>query len=234
MRYLLLVLAALGIAATPAAAQNPVPLDTRVKNFQVPRELPECGLEAVLLRLAKETGVRIGFERTSGCRGHVASGFPEAYKPLSLVNAEVLDGISLKDVLSRIAALVPDYDWAIMEDVAVFRPSAAWKDADDALGARVPAMRFSEAPVIRVVDSILNRRPVRHDTKEETVSIDFPGGTVLEALNSLVRSQPAFGMWYAGTDGQRLSVWIMNVPNGSGHGVSTPIPTLLSRRNPSS
>src|SRR5580765_748053 len=117
MRYLLLVLAALGIAATPAAAQNPVPLDTLVHDFKLPRQLPACGLEAVLLSLAKETGVRIGVERTSDCNGHRAFGFVEAHKPLVLTNAEVLDGVPLKEVLGRIAALVPDYDWAIMEDV---------------------------------------------------------------------------------------------------------------------
>jgi hypothetical protein len=230
MRYLLLVLAALGIAATPAGAQNPVPLDTLVHNFQLPRQLPECGLEAVLMRVAKETGVRIGFERTSDCHGHRAFGFPEILKPLSLVNAEVLDGVQVKDVLSRIAALVPDYDWAIMEDVAVFRPSAAWKDTADALGARVPRMHFVDAPAIHVVGAMLSRQ-LPGDAGKGILSIDFPGGTLLDALNSLVRSQPA--MWYASTDGQELHVSVMNVPSGSGLSVTMPIPALLNRGTPS-
>jgi hypothetical protein len=117
MRYLVLVLAALGIAAAPAAAQNPVPLDTLVHNFKLPRELPVCGIDAILLHVAKETGVAIGMERTSECEGHVATAFPQAYRPLSLANAEVLDGVPVKDVLARIAGLAPDYDWAIMEGV---------------------------------------------------------------------------------------------------------------------
>jgi hypothetical protein len=226
MRHLFLALA-IGVAAASAAAQNPVPLDSPVKNFQLPRQMPVCGLEALLLRLAKETGLRIGMERTSDCEGRKALGFPEAYKPIDLTNAEVLDGLAGKEVLGRLAALVPDYDWAIMEDVAVFRPSAAWNDAGDALGARVPAMHFSEAPASRVVGTILNRPPAG-DSGKQVLSIDFAGGTLLEALNSIVRSQPA--MWYASPHGERLSVWVMNVPAGSGLGVSAPISGLLTRR----
>src|SRR5262249_16786814 len=68
--------------ATPALGQAPAWLDTPVKNFQLPRQLPECGLEAVLQRLAKNAGISIGFERTSNCAGHKPSGFPEMVKPL--------------------------------------------------------------------------------------------------------------------------------------------------------
>src|SRR6185295_13402672 len=207
MRYLFFALVMLGVAAGPAAGQTPVPLDTLVHDFKLPRQLPECGLEAVLLRVAKETGVRIGFERTSDCHGHRAFGFPEILKPLSLLNAEVLDGVQVKDVLSRIAALVTDYDWAIMEDVAVFRPSAAWKDAADPLGARVLRMHFVDAPANHVVGAILSRQ-LPGSAGKGILSIDFPGGTLLDALNSLVRSQPA--MWYASTDGQELHVSVMN------------------------
>jgi hypothetical protein len=199
-----------------------------VRHFQLPRQLPPCGLEAVLLSLANETDVRIGFERTSDCEGHQAFGFPEAYKRLDLTNAEVLDGTPVKDVLGRVAVLVPDYDWAIMEGVAVFRPSAAWKDASDPLAARVPAMRYAEAPAGRIVGTILNL-PAAQGPKR-MMSIDFPGGTVLEALNSLVRSQPA--MWYASTDGGQLHLSVMNIPTGSGLSVSAPIPGLFSRRLP--
>lgn len=229
MRHLFLASALLGVLAGPVMAQ-PSALDAPVQSLQLPRQLPPCGLEAVLLRVAKETGVRIGMERTSECEGHKAFAFPQAYTGLDLTNAEVLDGVTVKEVLGRIAALVPDYDWAIMEGVAVFRPSEAWKDTKDPLTARVPAMRFSEAPAGRIVGTILNL-PGSQGPRQ-IMSIDFPGGTVLEALNSLVRSQPA--MWYASTDGQRLHVGVMTVPTGSGFSVSVPIQGLFNRRLPSS
>ena len=65
----------LGAFAATASAQQPASLDAPVHDFKLPRELPECGLEAVLRRLAQETDVRIGFERTTLCNGHHALGF---------------------------------------------------------------------------------------------------------------------------------------------------------------
>jgi hypothetical protein len=231
MRYLLFALVALGLAAAPAAAQNRVPLDARVHNFQLPRQqLPACGVDAILLHVAKETGVAIGMERTSECDGHIATAFPHAYKPLNLANAEVLDGVTVKEVLGRVAALAPDYDWAIMEGVAVFRPSSAWRDSNDALAARVPAMRFFEVPVYRILGTILQLPGDRGPKK--IMSIDFPGGTVLEALNALARSQPV--MWHATSNGERLFVSVMSVPDGSGFSAAATIPTLFNRRIPSS
>jgi hypothetical protein len=64
----------------------------------------------------------------------------------------------------------------------------------------------------------------------EIVSIDFPGGTVLEALNALVRSTPA--MWHAIPDGEKVHVSVMNTPARSGLFVSAPVPALFSRRLP--
>jgi hypothetical protein len=215
---LLLTTAAFVLAAGIAAAQEPSALDARVHGFKLPRQLPTCGLEAVLLQLAKETGVRIGFERTTDCEGRQALGFPEAYKPLNLSNAAILDGMPVKDVLARIAALAPEYDWAIVEGVAVFRPSHAWSDAKSSLTARVPAFRFSETSVSRVMAAILGQPGLQGPN--QLVSIDFQGGTLLDALNALVRSGPA--MWYVSSDGQRLFVSVMQRTGGRG--------SLFSRR----
>jgi hypothetical protein len=225
MRFLLTT-AAFVLVAGIAAAQEPSALDARVHGFKLPQQLPTCGLEAALLLVAKETGVHMGFERTTDCDGRKAMGFPEAYKPLDLSNAAVLDGMPVKDVLARIAALAPDYDWAIMEGVAVFRPSGAWSDPTSPLAARVPAIRFSDAPLGRVMSTILNLpRPAGPG---QIVSIDFQGGTVLEALNALVRSEAA--MWYVSSDGQRLFVSVMQRTGGRGFGLSAPVSGLISRR----
>jgi hypothetical protein len=220
--------AILVLLAGTVRAQEPPALDTPVRNFQLPRQLPPCGLEAVLQRLAKETGVRVGIERTLECDGRKVLAFPQVYKRLDLATAEVLDGVPVKEVFGRIAALVPDYDWAIMEGVAVFRPSDAWKDVKSPLAARVPAIRFSEVPLSRVLAAILNLPGP--NAPGQIISIDFPGGTVLEALNALVRSQPT--MWHAIPDGEKLHVSVMNTPARSGLFVSAPVPGLFSRRLP--
>ncbi len=44
-----------------------------MKDFRLPRQLPEYGLEALLLRVATNAGVSIAFERGTNCHGHQAS-----------------------------------------------------------------------------------------------------------------------------------------------------------------
>jgi hypothetical protein len=222
-------LAVIAGSAASAGAQEPASLETPVKKFQLPRSLPECGLEAVLLRVAKNAGVPMGFERTTDCHGHQATGFPQMVRPLALADADILDGVSVKDLLARIAAMVPDYDWAIVNGVPVFRPSAAWKDENDPLtAARVPTMRFSDAAAVSIVGAILNW-PVRPpDRRQHRTSVDLPGGTVLDALNSLVHSQVA--MWYASSNGERLYVDVWFAPTNDGFSVAAPIAGLNARR----
>lgn len=231
MRHHLTAVALVLLAGT-AGAQEPSSIDTPVHAFKLPRQLPECGLEAVLLRVAKNAGVPIGFERVTTCHGHQAIGFPEMPQPLDLAGAEVLDGVPVKEVLARIAAMDPDYDWAIVNGVAVFRPSSAWKDTKDPLTIRVPAMRFSEAPAVSIVAAILNWPQRAPDRRQHKTSVDFAGGTVLDALNSLVQSQPA--MWYVSSNGERLFVDVWFAASNDGFGVAAPIPGLLSRQPPSS
>lgn len=225
--------AIVGMLAGPALAQQPNDVNSPVHKFRLPKQLPECGLEALLFRVAKNAGVSIGFERATTCRGHQALGMPEALKPLDVASAEVLDGVPVKDVLARIAAMAPDYDWAIMEGVPVFRPSTAWKDVDDALGLRVPAIRLSEAPANRVVGAIVNHAAMldpRAKTGNHTLSIDFPGGTMLDAFNALARSQPV--MWYASANGEKLylHVSVIYASDGSGLLVAAPIAGLSARK----
>jgi hypothetical protein len=224
-----LTAAILMLLAGHAGAQEPSSLEAPVHDFKLPRQLPSCGLEAVLHSLARETGVSVGIERTLECDGRKTFAFPQVYKRLDLTNAEVLDGVPVKEVLGRLAALVPDYDWAIVEGVVVFRPSGAWKDAKSPLAARTPAIHLSEVPLSRVLAAILNLPGP--NASREIVSIDFPGGTVLEALSALVRSQPA--MWHAIPDGDKLHVSVMmNTPARSGLLVSAPVSGLVSRRLP--
>lgn len=69
------------------------------------------------------------------------------------------------------------------------------------------------------------------DSPGQIASIDFPGGTVLEALNALVRSTPA--MWHAIPDGEKLFVSVLNSPVGSGLYARALVPGLFSRLLPS-
>jgi len=234
-----LALAIFAAFATAAAAQPPTSeslLDRPLVQFRMPKQLPECGLETALASLAKETGLPIGMERTPECERRKASAFPPAFlhPPFDLANTEVLVGVPVREVLGRIAALATDYAWAIMEGVAVFRPASAWSDANNALAAGVPAMRFSDANAGLVMFTILNV-PLGRPASETAalyrglrLSIDFPGGTLLDALNSLVRTQP--GAWYVSSVGETAFVGVAVHPNGPGVGFTAPIPGLFARR----
>ena len=227
-----LTAAALALLAGTAGAQVPPSLDTPVHAFALLRHLPECGLEAVLRRVAKNAGVPIGFERVTTCRGHQALGFPEMLKPLDRAGADVIDGVPVKEVLARIAAMDPDYEWAIVEGVAVFRPSSAWRDTNDPLTLRVPAMRFFDAPAVSVVGAMLNWPERAPDRRQHRTSVVFAGGTVLDALNSLVQSQPA--MWYVSSNRERLFVAVWFAGSNDGFSLAAPMSGLVNRRPPSS
>ena len=81
------------------------------------------------------------------------------------------------------------------------------KDVLGRVAARVPAIRFSEVPLSRVMAAILNLPETK--APGQILSIDFPGGTLLEALNALVRSQPA--MWHAIPDGEKVLVSVLGL-----------------------
>jgi hypothetical protein len=229
MRNALAVAIVAVLAASPTG-QEPASVfsfDQRVHKFQLPKQLPPCGLESALVRIAKETRVPVGMERVPECEQRSSSGFPPAFAPIDSASADVFDGISVKQLLGHLAARAPEYEWAIMDGVAVFRPGAAWADPMNPLAARVPAIRFSEAPAYRVVGTILNL-PTPGQGPKYPMTIDFPGGTVIDALNLIVRTQAA--TWFASSNGQRLTVGLMMRPEGPGFGVSAPIPGLFARR----
>jgi hypothetical protein len=230
-----LALAIVAIFAASSAGQDPAsvsPFDKTIHNFRLPKELSSCGLESTLIRIARETRVPVGVERLPKCEQRTPSMFPEAVnrhglQPVDSSTADMFDGISAKELLGYLAARAPDYEWAIMDGVAVFRPRPAWADSMSPLAARVPTIRFSEQPIHGVMETILNL-PISEKNSQYPITINFPGGTVIDALNLIVRTQ-AFA-WYANSHGGWLSVGLMMTREGSDFGISAPIAGLSARR----
>jgi hypothetical protein len=205
--------------------------DQTVHQFPLPKQLPPCSLEAALVSITRKTRVPVGMERVPECEQHIWSGFASAFErtlqPLDSVSADIFDGIPVKELLGHLAARAPDYEFVMMDGVAVFRPRAAWADTMNPLSARVPAFRFSEAPVGRVVGTILNL-PTSGQLPKNPITVDFAGGRVIDALNLIVGTQG--GAWFAGPHGQSLSVGLVMRPEGADFGVSAPIAGLFDRR----
>lgn len=104
-------------------------------------------------------------------------------------------GRPLRAVLDAIVAADSRYEWRDDDGVVVLRPSAAWSDRGNALYRSVGAIRFADvgaADVLRIVaglfgeDLLASQRDDMRDPKR--FSLDLPPGTILDALNGIVRA----------------------------------------------
>jgi hypothetical protein len=219
------------VLAATAGAQEQPPLDRVVRDFQLPTALPPCGLATAVYDFARKTGVHVGFERPRGCTGRAS--FPKLE-----TTAAIEGGLKASDVLDRLLTLAPDYGWMEMNGVAVLRPRSAWTDPNNGLNVRIPPFHATDASISQMLSTILSL-PDRVGGDSRRFSVDFPGGTIAEALSAIVRAQPA-ALWdvslliHPSPTGEDRSpgftIQVLTLPNGPGVGTSTPLPRLLGRR----
>jgi hypothetical protein len=228
----LAAIAVVSLAAT-VSAREPPPLDRVVHNFQMPAALPPCGLATAVYDLARKAGLQVGFERAAGCTG--AASFPKLDRTAA-TDAEA--GLTASDVLDRVLTLAPEYGWLDMNGVAVIRPRSAWTDPNNALNVRIPAFHAADVSIGQMLATILDL-PGRVGGDGRRFSVDFAGGTIPEALNAIVRTQPS-AIWsvsllvHQSPTGEDRSpgfaIQLLTLPDGPGVGMSTPLPRLLARR----
>jgi hypothetical protein len=186
------ILTALASVALGAqGTRSPLDVPTALR---LPANLPACGITTALLKLARTSDVAIGLEESADCRGK----FPRL--DLTVDNAAAR-GMTVREVLDRLVALSPDYRWSEMNGVAVVRPVASWTDPADALNLRVQSFRIDNATVRGTLALILGvpaGEQARHGVLDNRAfSIAFSGGTMIDALNTLVRARQGVG-WNAG------------------------------------
>jgi hypothetical protein len=228
MRKALIGTAILVMTAGPAirAQDQSSPLDAPT-TLRLPASLPACGVDSVLLALARTSHVMTGFEEgtaeTTACRGHFAR--------VDVTYVDRADSsVTVREVLDQLVTLASDYQWTDMDGVAVIRPLAAWTDARNVLNSRVPALHMLDATVGDTLGTILRRpthnpRLARVNFGKPAFAMAFDGGTMMEALNALVRSREGLG-WMAralpptGGDGTpaalQLAIRTFNVGDRSG------------------
>jgi hypothetical protein len=101
-------------------------------------------------------------------------------------------GLPLGTVLAAIVAQDPRYAWREMDGVIVFRPKAAWDNADDPLSEGIDAVRLNSVPIDEAIGVVLRafaspaERPDIADRRRITVHL--PPGTRLELLNAIVKA----------------------------------------------
>ncbi|HUK32328.1 MAG TPA: hypothetical protein VLV86_00370 [Vicinamibacterales bacterium] len=231
----------LTVGAAVRAQDQPSPLDAPTA-LRLPATLPACGVNTVLLALARTSHVATGFEESPDesrdCSGRFAR-VDVSYEQSSLTVRQVLD---------QLIALAPDYQWTEMNGVAVVRPVAAWANGEDVLNARVGPLHLTDATVGDTLATIL-RRPAPRDDRVSRLNfgkppfaVAFDGGTMVEALNVLVRSRGDAG-WTArvlhasgadGTPALQLSIRTFRVGDRTGVdgalSMGMPISRLIATR----
>jgi hypothetical protein len=104
-------------------------------------------------------------------------------------------GKPLRAVLDAIVAADGRYEWREDGGVAVLRPAAAWTDRNNPLHRSVGAIRFDDAgasDALQIIVALFGQElhPTQRNNLRETkrFTLDVPAGTVLDALDAIVRS----------------------------------------------
>jgi hypothetical protein len=155
-------------------------------------ERPQCAIGTAVDQIARQTNVLVGIEHTRDCE---TFGWT-AVRP----DDEVLTGLSVRQALDHVIARVPSYRWAVVDDVVVVRPAAAWDDATSPLN--LPTARFSATQahlhdVLHTLIAAVTPQLSKAHTDvtgnppwpiDRPVSVTFSGGTLLDALNTVIRA----------------------------------------------
>ena len=206
---------ALGTHVTAQAQlklDEPILHDIRIAN---PRLLDPCDFGMAMSQLAREAKLLFGFEQTRTCK-------PGRRGPDVGQDPEVLTGITARQALDHLVAIVPAYRWHEVEGVIVVRPKEAWDDPRNPLNLPTPPFEVSNGHSHGVLGTILRTvRPplliphvrVPSVSISRPVSVSFPGGTLLDALNALVRAH-GDSEWQVGYPGAGAVVSVMRWADG--------------------
>jgi hypothetical protein len=104
-------------------------------------------------------------------------------------------GKPLGAVLDEIVAADRRYEWRDENGVIVLRPAAAWTDGSNPLHRNLDAIRFADVGVTDVLSLMVAMFGQELDASQRTAigdarrfDLDLPPGTVLDALNGIVRA----------------------------------------------
>ena len=233
------ILAVLFVCSAAVPAHGASQLDQKLGVLRVPNPLPPCGIETAVTQLAQRVGLPLGFERASDCMNNIRPS-------LKVTEAsDRLRSVTVRDALNHLVALAPGYAWKDMNGVAVVRSIRAWDDPSDPLNLHVPSFGLPGATFQSALSVVLVMREVpgrpwvtRSRTQDSDranfpFAMTFPGGTMLDALNAIVRAHGR-AAWNLGLlDDQdadpTISIRMGPLPNGPWVAVDTEIRGLIDR-----
>jgi predicted outer membrane lipoprotein len=177
------------VAALPLAYVQPDDIGAgRIPRLLLPMPLDVCSSAPVITEVALVLRIPLGFEQAA-----VPCARPSP-------DTEELIDVTVTDVLNRIVAAVPIYVWEFTDGVLVVRPRPLVQHKEHFLLEKVSAYDATAedlGPALKAISVPFRPRGfVRRDgwlvnagRAEPPMSVAFPGGTLLEALNALVRGR---------------------------------------------
>jgi hypothetical protein len=235
MRSLILGLLVIALARTLGAQSK---LDEPAKGeFRIisPRVLDPCKLGIAVEELGLQAHMLVGFQSAPDCfpGSRLRDGLAvEALGQLSTREGdhlEVLKEMSTRQAFDHLMTLMPTYSWKEMDGVIVVRPKAAWDNPEDVLNLPTRPFETTNEPLDDVLHILLQAvtpsvfSPHRDARRPQAsfyhpVAVAFPGGTMLEAVNAVVRARPA-AFWEMGYTGTSHATIILSTlifdPNGA-------------------
>ena len=184
-----------GLAQT-VGAQSHSKLDKPIKGelrVASPRFLRPCVVGGTVLELGRLARVPVGFESTPDC--WLSSPVGPGTDP------EILTGMSVRQAFDRLMTLMPGYSLKEMDGIVVVRPQAAWVNPKDPLNFPEKSFDGTGETLEDVLHVLLQAvtpsvfHPKHWLARGPDPSIDrpvdvaFPGGTMLEAVNAVVRAR---------------------------------------------
>ena len=123
-------------------------------------------------------------------------------------------------------ALMPEYRWKEIDGVVVIRPNGAWNDSTNPLNRPTAPLSATNADLDNVLHMLLRavRPPVFYphvDVPQPVRPIDhpvdvvFPGGTMLDALNAVIRARGS-AEWQVGYAPGHATIAVSTLQFGGG------------------
>jgi hypothetical protein len=210
-----MVLAFIGVAlAAPIAAQTVSKLDGPIRGeFRIddPRSLHSCASGVAVDQLARAANVLVGFETTRDCR-------PSPRVRTAGASSETMTGMSVREAFDHLIASMPMYSWKELNGVVVVRPKTAWADPDDLLNQPVQPFEVTNERADDVLHTVLRAVtpslflphedvPRSGQLVDHSMTVTFPGGTLLDAFNTIVGAHGS-AQWQVGYVDGRAMVYL--------------------------
>jgi hypothetical protein len=106
--------------------------------------------------------------------------------------------MTVAEWLEKAQAADASYEWRNMDGVIVWRTPAQWRDPDDVLNRSIGAIELTDVTVDEALTAVC--MPPRSFPRQKPLpsarfSLRFRGGTLLEAINAVVRAYGDF-TWF--------------------------------------